>query len=66
MAPDDLIHLEHLIDKHGLDGILSALSRICGLKSERVAVDYQNASLARRWAELEAVIGVIGTKADRL
>jgi hypothetical protein len=66
MTDNDLTYLENLIDKYGPDEVLSALSGICGLQAERVAVDYQDASLACRWAALEAVIGVIGTKAFRL
>jgi hypothetical protein len=66
MHKADLTYLERLVDKHGVDEVLSALSRICGLKSVRIAVDYQDAPLARRWAELESVINVIVTKANSL
>lgn len=66
MAPDDLTHLEALIEKYGLSQVLSSLSKICRWKAAQVALKYQDASLARQWIELESALNDIVIKATRL
>jgi hypothetical protein len=66
MTPTDLFHLEAMIDNYGLDGVLSALSRICDLKADKVA-RWNDTPQARLWAEIGAAVDIIiHTKANRL
>jgi hypothetical protein len=51
--------LEALIDGCGLSSVLMALSEICGEKSEHVATNWQDKTLARDWAIAENRIGAI-------
>ena len=41
--------LEALVDYHSLESVLSALSEICALKSEHVAVHWQDTITAKAW-----------------
>jgi hypothetical protein len=41
--------LEALVDKYGLEDMLSGLSFICGRKAERLAEDWQDINLAKIW-----------------
>jgi hypothetical protein len=58
--------LERLMDKYGIGEVLISLSELCGRKAEHVAVNWQDAHLAKRWATLEGAIGVIVPKAGGL
>ena len=59
----ELYELENLVDRRGVDSVLMALSTICGAKAEHIAHNWQDASLAKRWATLEGAVGVIVPKA---
>lgn len=51
--------LEPLIDKHGIADVLQAIVAICDAKAEDIAVNWQDAPLAKRWAKLaNALMGV--------
>jgi hypothetical protein len=63
---DERVSLEHLMDVCGVDAVLMALSEICGEKAVHIAENWQDASLAKRWATLEGAIGVIVPKAGGL
>jgi hypothetical protein len=56
-------NLEGLVDLCGIDSVLMALSEICGAKSEHINHNWQDYSLAKRWATLEGAIGVTVSKA---
>lgn len=49
--------LEILIDKHGLAYVLRAIEAICFEKAEHVAVNWQDAGLAKRWSAIAEAIG---------
>ncbi len=57
LAQNEKKELESLIDKHGIESVLMALSDICGQKSEHIAEYWQDASLAKRWATICGAIG---------
>ena len=46
---EDQVLLEALIDKHGLDDVLSEIVTICRHKAEHVAVNWQDMALAKAW-----------------
>ena len=48
LTPTELVALESVIDRHGIENVLMALSEICGLKAEHIAVNWQDTSLAKR------------------
>jgi hypothetical protein len=54
MAPDDLTHLEALIDKYGIDAVLGVLSEICGVKMQECAK--YDAQAAKRLSEVEKTL----------
>ena len=58
--------LERIIDVHGVECVLIALSGICGGKAESIASNWQDTLLAKQWATLEGAIGVIVPKAAGL
>ena len=58
--------LENIVDIHGIDSVLMALSEICGAKAEHIECNWQDRSLAKRWAIVEGAIGVIVPKASGL
>jgi hypothetical protein len=66
LADYQVDELERLIDQRGIADVLMALSEICGAKAEHIAVNWQDAHLAKRWATLEGAIGVIVPKAGGL
>jgi hypothetical protein len=57
--------LEAMIDKYGIDCVIRSVADICGAKAEHIATNWQDASLAKRWAAVEAklqacVYGALG------
>lgn len=58
--------LECLIDACGLQAVTEALSEITGLKAEHIATNWQDATLAKRWATAEGALGVASTKMQGL
>ncbi len=60
------LQLEDMIDRRGIEDVLIAVSEICGVKSEHIAVNWQDAHLALRWSTLEGAIGCIVPKATGL
>lgn len=56
--------LEALIDKHGLVAVLRSIEAICFEKAEHVAVDWQNASLAKRWCAIAEATGRNAARAE--
>ena len=59
MTPEqglDLEALEAMVDRHGLDGVLSILTEICNEKSEHVLVNWQDKALAKNWTVNARVI----------
>ena len=66
MDDDDKDALERIIDKFGIQLVLETISEICGAKAEHIANNWQDTSLAKRWATMEGAIGVASTKAGGL
>lgn len=66
LSEAELYDLEALIDKRGLENVLVAISEICGAKAEHIAINWQDADLARRWYTLEGAIGCTAPKATGL
>jgi len=66
MDDDGKLMLERIIDKFGIQLVLETVSGICGAKAEHIAHDWQDTSLAKRWATIEGAIGVASTKAGGL
>jgi hypothetical protein len=66
LSEQQLTDLEALIDSRGIDQVLMAVSEICGHKAEHIATNWQDASLAKRWANLEGAVDVIVTQAGGL
>ena len=56
--------IESIVDKHGIESVLMALSTMCGEKGNHVATNWQDKRLAHRWYTLEGAIGVIVPKAN--
>jgi len=48
--------LEDLIDKHGLSGVVSALSDICYEKANHVRTNWQDEVLAKAWEKNAKVL----------
>lgn len=48
--PDQLESLEALVDKHTLQGVLEGLAFIAGEKATHVEENWQDAELAKSWA----------------
>ena len=63
---DERLIIESMMDGCGVDAVLMALSEICGEKAVHIAENWQDVSLAKRWATLEGAIGVIVPKAGGL
>lgn len=55
--------LETLIDKHGVGHMLHVIERICSLKSDHIAENWQDNELSREW---DAAATKIGLCADSL
>jgi hypothetical protein len=61
----DLLLLEGLIDRYGIDQVLEMISEICGEKAVKLA-NWQDTARAKRWATLEGAVGVIVPQARDL
>jgi hypothetical protein len=59
----ELIILESLIDKRGIQNVLDGISAICDAKLRRLAETEQNAHVAKGWADLGDAIDAIVPKA---
>jgi len=59
---EEIETLEKLVDSAGLQGVLMALSEICGEKAEHVRTNWQDKPLARRWNTACGAIGCIISK----
>jgi hypothetical protein len=58
--------LEELIDRYGIADVLHCLMRICDAKAEHVASNWQDASLAKRWAKLANILQDAKTGVNKL
>jgi len=57
LTPKELTEaLEKLIDKNGLDNILSILIEICELKAEHIRDNWQDMDLAQAWYDASVAI----------
>jgi len=54
---EEIVTLEKIVDSASLQGVLMALSEICGEKAEHVRSNWQDRGLARRW---DTACGAIG------
>lgn len=59
MNDAERVLLESMVDRCGVDGVLMALSEVCGAKAEHIAHAWQDASLAKHWARVEGMIGTL-------
>jgi|KBSSwiStaDraftv2_1062776.scaffolds.fasta_scaffold07344_15 hypothetical protein len=66
LTEQELSDLEMLIDRRGAEDVLIAISEICGEKAEHIKVNWQDLTLALRWATLEGAVGCIVPKATGL
>jgi hypothetical protein len=66
LSEQEMFDLENLMEKRGISSVLMALSTICGCKAKHIAVNCQDASLAKRWATLEGAIGCQVPRANGL
>jgi hypothetical protein len=66
MVADDARLLESLMDKRGLDWLLETVSSICSGKGVHIAEHWQDTALAKRWAGIGMLVGVIAPKAKGL
>lgn len=66
LTSNELISLESLIDARGIEDVLIAISEICDAKSDHIQVNWQDATLALRWATLCGAVGCIVPKATGL
>jgi hypothetical protein len=64
IAGEDRALLMHLIDRHGLDGILMTLSEFCGTRGDELIKT--DASKAKRWIQLEGALAVLVPAAFQL
>ena len=58
--------IEALIDRYGIEKFLMTASEICGAKAEHIQSNWQDTSLAKRWATVGGAIGCIVPKATGL
>lgn len=56
---EEIAQLEALVDGASLQGVLMALSDICGEKAEHVRTNWQDRGLARQWDTACGAIGCI-------
>jgi hypothetical protein len=56
--------LEALIDRHGLQHILTGLEIVCGEKAEHICHDWQDASTAKAWDAAARKIGRLARETD--
>jgi hypothetical protein len=63
---EEKIWLEKTLDAAGLQSVLMALSEACGAIATIIAVDHQDARLAKRYATMEGAIGCIVPQARGL
>lgn len=54
--------LETLVDRHGVLGVLSALSFICVEKADHIASNWQDAHLAKTWDYTASVLEKVHDK----
>jgi hypothetical protein len=66
LTGQELAELEALIDRRGIEDVLIAVSEICDAKSEHIQTNWQDATLALRWATLCGAVGCIVPKATGL
>jgi hypothetical protein len=66
LAPTELVALESVIDRHGIENVLMAISEICGGKAEHIESNWQDRTLAKAWLTLEGAVGCIVPKARGL
>ena len=62
----EIEELERLIDGKNIKNVLTAVSEICGDKAEHIAVNWQDAHLAKRWAKMAIFVGLLAPKAAGL
>jgi hypothetical protein len=58
--------IERLIDKVGICIFLQTIAYICDQKSEHIAVNWQDASLAKRWDKVADKINIAAENAFNL
>lgn len=58
--------LEALIDRRGIEAVLQQISDLCGLKADHIASNWQDCTLAKRWATVAGAVGVASTRATGL
>ncbi len=56
---EQVAQLEAIIDASSLQGVLMALSEICGEKGDHIRANWQDKPLARRWDTASGAIGCI-------
>lgn len=58
IEPEDVGHLERLVETRGLDGVLDALGVIAGEKAAYIRSAWQDSELANAWDDMAECVGV--------
>lgn len=48
--------LEELVDATSLEDVIRALSVVCGLKADHIAVDWQDKATSRPWSRAQCAL----------
>ena len=66
LTKSEKLTLESLVDTASLQGVLMALSEICGEKAEHIETNWQDKWTARQWRTAEGAIGCTVPKVPQL
>ena len=65
MGADLIELLEGWIDKYGVSGVLSGISKICSDKAEHVAVNWQDTTSGKYWIWISRVVDQLNAKIEK-
>ncbi len=66
LTDEQKFSLEHLIDTHGIAGVLDAIAEICNGKATHISEGWQDHRLARDWEHVARVASKTADFADAL
>jgi hypothetical protein len=62
----DAVTLEAIVDRQGLHSVVELLAIVCGEKAEHIAVNWQDAGLAKQWDKAGQLFDTLAPKIDAL
>lgn len=65
-TPDEAVELEALVDRCGLDKVVTALAEICWGKAEHLRSNWQDRATARLWDQAGKRLDSAATKVSDL